>query len=123
MDEFPLTPNQLIAFNLRSLRAEREWTQEEAAARISKFLPFDWHKANVSFAERSVDGKLIKRFSADEIVAICQAFDVPVIRLFSPSEHVIDGRGIVVRFTDRQKQKSSVSAFIKRFFPAGQTLG
>lgn len=81
-----MTPNQVIAYNLRELRAERTWTQDRAAEEIARFSGVCWSKATFSLIERSVDGTRIKQFSGDEIIAICRAFEVPILRLFTPPE-------------------------------------
>ncbi len=83
-DETPLAPNQVIAYNLRLARALRKWTQEKAAEELEPHLGTKWSKAVFSAAERSVDGKRVRPFDADEIVAFAKAFDLPVLFFLLP---------------------------------------
>src|SRR5438067_12240565 len=80
----PLTPNQVVAWNLAQARAWRGWTQDQAAQALEPFLGVRWSQASFSQAERSVAGKNVRNFTADEIVAFARAFDVPVSWLFLP---------------------------------------
>jgi len=84
-----LSANQIVAYNLAQARMWRSWTQEQAAEAIEPFLGVRWSKASVSQAERSVDGNFIRNFSADEIVAFAQAFDLPITWFFLPPPPVI----------------------------------
>lgn len=79
-----LTPNQVIAFNLAQARALRGWTQEEAAERLEPYLGTRWSKVTFSTAERSVIGKRVRNFDADEIAAFALAFDLPIAWFFTP---------------------------------------
>ena len=81
---FGLTPNQVVAFNLRNARTWKGWTQEQACDALEPFIGSRWSKANYSAAERSVDGHRIRQFNADEIVAFARAFEVPVTWFFMP---------------------------------------
>ena len=80
-----LTPNQIIAYNLRRARFERGLTQEEATALLSPYLGVKWSKAVYSAAERSAErpGR-IRRFSADDLMAFAAAFDLPVAFFMAP---------------------------------------
>ena len=79
------TPNQLVAQRIALARQLRGWTQEEAADRLEKFLGAKWSPATFSIVERSVDGKRIRQFTADELVALSRAFEVPIGWWFTPS--------------------------------------
>ncbi len=79
-----LTPNQLVGYNLFCARQERGWTQAQAAEALEPHLGVRWTVAQVSAAERSVDGTRIRQFTADDIVAFAQAFDVPITYFFLP---------------------------------------
>lgn len=79
-----LTPNQVVAFNLARAREWRRWTQGQAAEALEPFLGVRWSTASVSQAERSVAGKVVRNFSADEIVAFARAFRLPVAWFFMP---------------------------------------
>ena len=81
------TPNQVVAFNLRRIRLESGLTQEEAVERAGPFLPGKpWSRVVWSAAERSVAGKRIRQFDADELVALAAAFGVPVAAFFLPPD-------------------------------------
>src|SRR4051795_10132851 len=73
-----LTPNQVVAFNVAQARESKGWTQQQLAEALEPYLGKRWSKASVSQAERSVAGKFIRQFDADEIVALARAFDLPV---------------------------------------------
>ena len=79
-----LTPNQVVAYNLFQARQERRWTQDRAAEALEPFLGVRWTVAQVSAAERSVDGARIRQFTADDIVAFAQAFELPIGYFFLP---------------------------------------
>jgi transcriptional regulator with XRE-family HTH domain len=82
-----ITVNQLIGFNIAWFRKAGGLTQEQLGARLG-----GWSAASVSAAERSWDGKRIRKFDADEIVSIASALGIPAIGLFLPppgdGEHV-----------------------------------
>lgn len=78
------TPNQLVAFNLAQIRKQRGLTQEQTVEMLTPFLGVTWSVASLSAAERSVDGKRIKEFNADELIALSRAFDVPPAFWFIP---------------------------------------
>jgi hypothetical protein len=78
------TPNQVVAQRIAMARNLRGWTQEEAAAQLEPFLGTKWSAATFSIVERSVDGKRIRQFSADELVALSRAFDLPIGWWFTP---------------------------------------
>ena len=89
-----LTPNQVVAQNLRRARELRSWTQEEAAKYLEPFLGKLWSKATFSQAERSVDSSRIRSFTADQVVAFSQAFFLPIDWFFTPvaevpTQHVV----------------------------------
>ena len=79
-----LTPNQLVGYNLWCARQERGWTQAQAAEALAPHLGVRWTVAQVSAAERSVDGTRVRQFTADDLVAFAQAFDVPITYFFIP---------------------------------------
>ena len=88
-----LTPNEVVAFNLRAARRhvgyreglERSLTQEEAAERLKPYLGVQWSKATFSSAEVAAEGR-VRQFDADEIVALAAAFDLPPSWFFIPPE-------------------------------------
>jgi len=81
-----LTPNQLVGYNLWQARQLRGWTQAEAAEALEPHLGVRWTVAQVSAAERSIDGGRIRQFTADDIVAFAQAFELPVTYFFLPTQ-------------------------------------
>lgn len=80
-----LSPNQVVAYNLRRGRTGlRRWTQAETAERLEPYLGTRWSVAVYSAAERSVDGKRVREFTADDIDAFSRAFEVPISFFFVP---------------------------------------
>jgi hypothetical protein len=92
-----LTPNQIIAFNLAQARLWKGWTQDQAAAALEPYLGKRWSKASVSQAERSIAGKFVRNFDADEIVAFARAFELPVGWFFMPPPPHSDQPGVPVK--------------------------
>lgn len=90
----PKTVNQVVAFNLRRARELRGWTQETAAAHLEPFLGKRWSRAVFSAAERSVDGKRVRPFDADELVAFARGFGLPVAWFLLPPEGVESLEGV-----------------------------
>jgi hypothetical protein len=79
-----LTANQIVAFNLARAREWKNWSQDEAAEALEPYLGKRWSKASFSQAERSIAGKVIRQFTADEILAFARAFDLPIGWFFMP---------------------------------------
>ena len=82
----PVTPNQVVAYNLARARSYRRWTQDQAREALAPYLGVKWSKASYSSAERSMDGVRIRQFDADEIVAFARAFKVPIVWFFMPPD-------------------------------------
>jgi transcriptional regulator with XRE-family HTH domain len=78
-----LTANQVVAWNLRRIRRLLDLTQREACERLVG-AGLDWSPVVFSAAERSVDGRRIRHFDADEIDAFARAFGVPPGWFFLP---------------------------------------
>jgi transcriptional regulator with XRE-family HTH domain len=74
-----ITASQLVAHNMAAYRQAEGMTQEELGQRLGK-----WSGPSVSAAERSWAGKRVKKFDADELVALSSALSVPLIALFLP---------------------------------------
>ncbi|WP_395154775.1 hypothetical protein [Ilumatobacter sp.] len=83
-DPVKITPNQIVAYNLTVARQLRGWTQEKAAVELEPYVGARWSKATFSSAERSIDGRRIRQFTADEIVALSRCFGVPIGFFFMP---------------------------------------
>jgi transcriptional regulator with XRE-family HTH domain len=84
MKSIDLSPNQVVAFNLKRLRDERDWSADKTRDELGKLLGRPISLASYSAMERSIDSDRIKRFDADEIFAIARAFGVPIWVLFDP---------------------------------------
>ena len=78
------TPNQVVAANLARLRQRRGLTQAEAARQLSAVAGKEWTEAMVAHAERSVTGNRVREFTADDLVTLARAFDVPVLYFLTP---------------------------------------
>lgn len=78
------TPNQLVAYNLARIRKQQGLTQEQTVELLIPFLGMRWSVASLSAAERSIDGRRVKEFNADELIALSRAFDVPLAVWFTP---------------------------------------
>ena len=79
-----LDANQVVAYNFRSARKLRGWTQEEAARRLAPYLGQELPKASISGIERSFDGERRRLFDAQDLVAFSLAFDLPVVWFLLP---------------------------------------
>ncbi len=78
------TPNQVVAHNVVRARALRGWTQEQAADQLAPYLGSRLSHASFSAMERSVATTRVKQFSADDLVALCRAFRLPLGWWFTP---------------------------------------
>src|SRR5438067_1548647 len=80
-----MTVNQIVAHNVAQARSLRAWTQEEAAKALAPYLGARLSVASFSALERSATSiNRIKVFSADELLALSRAFDVPIGYFFTP---------------------------------------
>jgi transcriptional regulator with XRE-family HTH domain len=84
------TASQVVAHNLTRARELRGLTQAEIAERLSRFTGSNWTQATVAQAEGSVGGQRVRQFTANELVALARAFDLPVLFFFLPPD---DGEG------------------------------
>lgn len=73
-----VTANMLVGYNIAFFRQAAGLTQEQLGERLG------WTNVAVSAAERSWDGKRVRKFDADEIIAIAQALGVPSTALLLP---------------------------------------
>jgi hypothetical protein len=92
-----LSPNQVVAYNLSRAREWKGWTQDQAAEALSPYLGTRWSKASFSQAERSIAGRFVRNFDADEIVAFARAFELPVTWFFLPPPPWSEEPGVPVR--------------------------
>jgi transcriptional regulator with XRE-family HTH domain len=81
LPERVVTINMLVAHNMRFFRKIAGMTQEELGAKLGR-----WSKVAVSAAERSWDGKSIRKFDADVVADIAAAINVPIAALFLPPD-------------------------------------
>jgi hypothetical protein len=95
LPERKITANQVVAYNMAHYRWAAGLTQEELGSRLG-----GWTKVAVSAAERSWDGKRIRKFDADDLAALAMALGVPVAAFFLPPDdsdmtfrYVLDGPG------------------------------
>jgi transcriptional regulator with XRE-family HTH domain len=105
-----LTVNRLVAYNMAAFRKAAGLTQEELGE------PLGWSVASVSAAERSWDGKRVKKFDADEIVAIALALGVPISALFLPPED--DGTAVRYMFDTPGSRDGGLGVLLTYSFPA-----
>ena len=92
-----LTANQIVAFNLARAREWKNWSQDEAAEALEPYLGKRWSKASFSQAERSIAGRVIRQFTADEILAFARAFELPIGWFFMPPPPWSDEPGVPVK--------------------------
>ena len=76
----------MVAHNLTRARQLRGLTQSEIAVRLSEFTGTPWSAVTVAQAEGSVTGQRVRQFTANELVALAQTFDLPVLYFFLPPE-------------------------------------
>lgn len=78
------TANQIVAYNVAQARLRRGWTQSEAAAVLAPFLGQRLSPASFSALERSVDGGRVRQFTADDLLAMSRAFELPIGWFLTP---------------------------------------
>jgi hypothetical protein len=83
-----LTPNQVVATHLANERRRRRLTQEQFCETFEPYLGVRWSAAVLSAVERSVDGRRIREFTADEIVAVARLAGESVAFVLSPPKDV-----------------------------------
>jgi len=91
-DDIPerrVTFSQCVGFNINAYRKAAGLTQEQLGERLG-----GWSGASVSAAERSWEGKRVRKFDVDELVQIAAALGVPVLALLLPPSDA----GITVRY-------------------------
>ena len=84
--------NEIVAYNFRTARELRGWTQEETAEILEPFLGQRLPQASISAIERAYTGDRRREFDAQEILAFALAFDLPMVWFFLPPPR--DHRGI-----------------------------
>ncbi len=76
--------NQVVAFNFRSARELRGWTQDEMAERLEPYLGQRLTQAGVSSIERAWDGDRRREFDAHELLIFAMVFDLPILWFLLP---------------------------------------
>src|SRR3954463_16746824 len=86
-----MTTNQIVAHNVAKARAIRGWTQDQAAEAIAPFWGARMSEGSFSALERSAwNPSRIKRFSADDLLALSRGFDLPIGFFFTPPPPALD---------------------------------
>lgn len=81
------TANQLVAYNLRRARWRRGWTLEHVGERLEPYIGARWSRASLSAAESSwMPGRKKREFDANELLAFCRVFELPLAWFFLPPE-------------------------------------
>jgi transcriptional regulator with XRE-family HTH domain len=111
-----MDPNQVVAYNLTRARQLRGLTQDDAAAALEPYLGVRWSKASFSQAERSVAGRFVRRFDAEEIVAFARAFELPVTWFFLPPPAWKDGAPVKLTTADARRFGSEVGLLVDLVF-------
>jgi transcriptional regulator with XRE-family HTH domain len=76
--------NEIVAYNFRTARELRRWTQEETAEALERLLGQRLPQASISAIERAYEGERRREFDAQEILAFALAFDLPLVWFFLP---------------------------------------
>ena len=84
MTKRTLTPDQVVAYNLKIARELHDWTQDEAAEHLEPYLGERWSRVVFSAAERSVTSGRVRHFHASQLVAFAAAFDLPISFFLQP---------------------------------------
>jgi transcriptional regulator with XRE-family HTH domain len=79
--------NQIVAHNLKRARLERGWSLEETADMLEPFVGQRWTRQNLSALENSAVSGKRREFDADLLVALAQAFELPLLWFFIPPEN------------------------------------
>jgi transcriptional regulator with XRE-family HTH domain len=90
--EREVTPNMLVAYNMTRWRKACGMTQEQLGAELG-----GWTKGAVSAAERSWEGRRVRKFDADELAALAAIFDIPVPAFFMPPDDDGEAARYVIR--------------------------
>ena len=90
-----LSPNQVVAHNLRRARQELGWTQEDAAEQLERVTGERWSKSTFSSAENP-RSKRTRHFDADLLYALALTFHrtVPDFLVPPPGVTVTGARGV-----------------------------
>ena len=81
-----LTVHQVVAHNVYQARRLRGWTQEEAAAEITKTLGRPITAAGLSAIEKTYTSRRQRVIDVAELAAFARAFGLPIAWFFLPPE-------------------------------------
>jgi transcriptional regulator with XRE-family HTH domain len=76
--------NRIVAYNFYRARKLRDWTQDEAAEELERFLGKRLPQSAISSIENAYQGKRQREFDAHEIMVFALAFDLPIVYFFLP---------------------------------------
>jgi len=108
-----VTLNQVVGYNMAWYRKAAGLTQEELGQRLG-----GWTKVAVSAAERSWDGKRIRKFDADELVAIARAIGVPVSALLLPPHDAGTAISYELEGTSEAERKTQLTELLPYLLPS-----
>jgi hypothetical protein len=86
-----LSPCQIVSLNVEQARRLRGWSQALMAEKLEPYIGYRLSRAAISKAERT-----IRRWDADEIVAVARVFELPISYFFEPPEPHYRGKQVVV---------------------------
>lgn len=76
--------NAVVSYNLRWIREQRGWTQQEVAGHLARLTGHQLPQASISAMERGFDGERRRRFDAHELYLLSMVFQVPIAYFFIP---------------------------------------
>ena len=84
-----LTPNQVLAYNVKQLREEHKWSLRRLAEEVNLRRGTKWTKQTVlKVEEYDEEGTVGRKVSMDELVALANVFRVSVIELLLPPDTI-----------------------------------
>jgi transcriptional regulator with XRE-family HTH domain len=111
LPERRINVNQVIALNMAYYRRKAGLTQEQFGDLLG-----GWTKVAVSAAERSWDGRRMRKFDGDEIADIAAALGVPIAALFLPPEDDLEDCRYVFR-QDTEGEPVGMGALLSHAIP------
>ncbi len=81
---------RVVAGNLRSLRARRNWTQAELAERLAPYIGGELSASAISqWEEGRNPDQGVRRYAITELWAICRVFRIPLSGLLLPGVSMV----------------------------------
>lgn len=84
LSEARIDVNAVVSYNLKAIREQQGWTQQQVAARLAQLTGHQLPQASISAMERGFDGDRRRRFDAHELYLFSVVFDVPIVYFFLP---------------------------------------